>query len=130
MSLVTETQIQDMSEQSWNFELKTSNLLHSNTGHNLHHEQSKFLQCSTLSTLTVDAKNLSVRDKSALSTKPKIKIQSRTNIFIFCLFSTFYVTLALMIIYFVWVYTSPAANPRVLRVSHNMRLVLNFLVYS
>ena len=121
MSLVNETQRQDIREQSYNVQLKTSSLVHSNTGHNLRHEQGKFLQCATLGTLMVDAKGLSVRDKSALSIKPKIKIQSRTNIFIFCLFSSFYIALALTIIYCVWVYTSPVANSHALRVPHNMR---------
>jgi hypothetical protein len=98
MSLVTETQGQDVSEQSCNFQLKTSSLLHSNTGHNLRHQQGKVLQGATLGKLTGDAKDLSVRDKSALSIKPKIKTQSRTNIFMFCLFLSFYITLTLIII--------------------------------
>jgi len=83
MPLVNETQRQDMSEQSFNVQLKTSSFVHSNTRHNLRLEQGKFLQCAALSTLLVDAKDLSVRGKTALSIKLKIKIQSRTNFFIF-----------------------------------------------
>jgi hypothetical protein len=57
MYLKTETQRQDMGEQSCNLQLKTSSLLHfSNTEHNLGHEQGKFLQCATLGALTVEAR--------------------------------------------------------------------------
>jgi hypothetical protein len=77
MPVVTEKQRQDMSEQSCDVQLKTSSLLHSNTGHNLRHEECKFLQCATLGTLLVDANDLSVRGKSALLIEPKIKIKSR-----------------------------------------------------